>query len=232
MRPMKSGDDARHAAHPDGVDSHHAASRNSLPQETLNENETIIGISEESCPKPLKLFEVWSASMQKLNAEAAKFAQAEMKQRSGDEHSAATALQPTVCAEMVRTSVAVDMIDIARNLSRSSKHRAELQSLVTAQSENEEKTPWEALAVPTGKPLSIFDPSALPAAFTEFLFGDCVPFLKRQTPVTAQQIFDALPNREELQYSLEKMRKCTKPALDLVGTLLKSTLSFYPSYEL
>ena len=58
--------------------------------------------------------------------------------------------------------------------------------------------------VPAGKPLSIFDPPALPAAFTEFLFGDCVPFLQRQTPVTAQQIFDALPNREELQYSLEE----------------------------
>ena len=52
--------------------------------------------------------------------------------------------------------------------------------------------------------MSIFDPSALPAAFTEFLFGDCVPSLKRQTPVATQQIFDALPNREELQYSLEE----------------------------
>ena len=64
--------------------------------------------------------------------------------------------------------------------------------------------PWEALAVPTGKPLSIFDPSALPAAFTEFLFGDCVPSLKWQTLVTTQQNFDALPSREELQYSLEE----------------------------
>ena len=44
--------------------------------------------------------------------------------------------------------------------------------------------------------------SALPAACTEFLFGDCVPFLKREAPVTCQQIFSALPAREELQYSL------------------------------
>ena len=49
----------------------------------------------------------------------------------------------------------------------------------------------------------MFEPSALPACFPEFLFGDCVPFLKRETPVTAQQIFDALPSREELQYSLK-----------------------------
>ena len=48
----------------------------------------------------------------------------------------------------------------------------------------------------------MFDSSALPAAYTEFLFGDCVPFLKRDTPATCQQIFDALPNREELEYTL------------------------------
>jgi hypothetical protein len=95
------------------------------------------------------------------------------------------------------------MIDIARSLSRTSKSRAELQSLVTGQAESEQQQPFEALAVPSGKPLSIFDTTALPAAYTEFLFGDCVPFLKRDTPVTVQQIFDALPSREELQYDLE-----------------------------
>ena len=141
--------------------------------------------------------------MRKLDAEAAKFAQAELQQRRGDQHYAEAALQQTACKEMVRTSVAVDMIDVARRLSRTSTNRAELQSLVAAQSESAQTNPLEALAVPTGKPLSIFDPPALPAAFTEFLFGDCVPFLKRETPVTVQQIFDALPNREELQYSLE-----------------------------
>jgi hypothetical protein len=43
----------------------------------------------------------------------------------------------------------------------------------------------------------LFDPAALVAAYTEFLFGDCVPFLKREASVTA------LPSREELQYTLE-----------------------------
>ena len=141
-----SGDDAHHAALPGGVDSHHAASHNSLPQETLNENETIIGVSEDSCPKPLRLFEAWSASMRKLDAEAAKFAQAELQQRRGDQHSAEAALQQTACKEMVRTSVAVDMIDVARRLSRTSINRAELQSLVAAQSESAEANPLEAPA--------------------------------------------------------------------------------------
>ena len=118
----------QHTTNPDGVDSHHASSHDGLPQETLNENETIIGISEESCPKPLRLFEAWSAIMQKLEAEAHKFAKAELKQHLSDEASAAAALQQTASAERVRTRVAVDMIDIARHLSKTSKHCAELES--------------------------------------------------------------------------------------------------------
>ena len=194
------------------VDAHHAAQTptssgdnpDTLPPEVLNENETIIGIGEESCPKPLRLFEAWNASTGKLNAEAAKVAQAEVQQRSGGEHPTASSVVTQVASkEIVRTTIAVDMIDIARGLSRSSKARADLESLAAAQAEAQQQQPLEALAVPTGKPLSIFDATALPAAYTEFLFGDCVPFLKRDTPVTAQQIFDALPSREELQYDLE-----------------------------
>ena len=90
------------------------------------------------------------------------------------------------------------MQDIARELRKNKVAEAEWQRLVVA-TEDQEST---ALAVPTGKPLSMFDSSALPAAYTEFLFGDCVPFLKRDTPATCQQIFDALPNREELEYTL------------------------------
>ncbi len=200
-------------ANKDGVDSHHAdmpdepvdlpaESSNELPAESLIEHETVIGVDEESCPKPLRLFEAWNAGLAKLNAEAAKFAQAELQQRAG-ENSASAVVKQVAAKELVRTSVAVDLIDVARRMTSSSKACAELQSLAAAQSENVGQPPQQALAVPTGKPLSIFDPSALPAACTEFLFGDCVPFLKRVTPVTAQQVFDALPSREELEYSLE-----------------------------
>ena len=127
-----------------------------------------------------------------------------MQKRCGGEQSAVSSVVTQVASKgMIRTSIAVDMIDIARGLSKTSKTRAELQSLVTGQTETEQQQPCEALAVPSGKPLSIFDTTALPAACTELLFGDCVPFLKRDTPVTVQQIFDALPSREELQYDLE-----------------------------
>ena len=210
--------DSHHAAnHPedgaslqsDGDDAHHAETvRDNLESpEQLNENEAIIGINEESCPKPLRLFAAWSAGMTKINAEAAKFAQAETQRHNGEEPQAVrqvAAVKQIAAKETVRTSIAVDMIDVARGLTRSPQSRAEMQSLMTAQTENEQQMPLEALAVPSGKPLSMFDPSALPAAYTEFLFGDCVPFLKRETKVTVQQIFAALPSREELQYELEE----------------------------
>ena len=108
-----------------------------------------------------------------------------------------------VAAKEAARQIVVDMQELARNLAKKSKHRAEIERMVAAQQDNEQKALAEALAVPTGRPLSIFDPASFPAAYTEFLFGDCVPFLKRSAPVTAQQVFDALPRREELEYALE-----------------------------
>ena len=57
--------------------------------------------------------------------------------------------------------------------------------------------------MPTDKPLSIFDRSALAAAFPEFWYADCIPFHKRLTPVSTQQAFNALQDREELTYPLD-----------------------------
>ena len=109
--------------------------------------------------------------MTKLDAEAAKHAQAEMQQRSGEDAASAIAEQ-VASKEFVRTTIAVDLRDIASRMCRSSQARVEVESLFTAQAANEEAPARQALAVPTGKPLSIFDPQALPAAYTEFLFGD------------------------------------------------------------
>ena len=58
--------------------------------------------------------------------------------------------------------------------------------------------------MPTDKPLSIFDRSALAAAFPEFWYAECIPFHKRLTPVSTQQAFNVLRDREELTYPLDK----------------------------
>ena len=86
----------------------------------------------------------------------------------------------------MRANVSVDMIDITNQLSKPSSGCSEIERIVADQEKGNNTTLREALAVPTGKPLSIFDASALPAAYIEFLFGDCVPFLHHDTQVTCQ----------------------------------------------
>ena len=176
---LEDTNDPSSAMHAAAADMH-ADSGNEdelLRSEPLNENETVLGIGEDTCTKPLRLFEAWNANMTKLNAEAAKVAQATLQQRdSGGEDSADAAMRISAAKELVRTTVAVDMIEVARTLAKSNKHRAEVEALVTAQAHNENIAPAQALAVPSGKPLSMFDPSALPSAYTEFLFGDCLFF--------------------------------------------------------
>ena len=160
---------------------------NSAP-EVLNEYETIVAVDEESLPQTVKLFEALKTNMETLSAEGAKFAQAHMKQQSGDEVAEAIT-QKTAIKMLVSSTIAVNLQDIARQMTKNQKAKAEWERLGATQ----EDTEPTALAVPSGRPLSIFDSTAFPTAYTEFLFGDCVPFLKRDTPVTCQQIFDALP---------------------------------------
>ena len=51
--------------------------------------------------------------------------------------------------------------------------------------------------------MSTFHAATLPAAYVEFQFGDCAPFLDRPKKIACHQIFAALPWREELEYHLE-----------------------------
>ena len=66
--------------------------------EELNEHEVIIGINDECCPKPLKLFQSWQANMSKLEAAGSKLAQLEMKRQGNREE----------CVEDVTSKVAIE----------------------------------------------------------------------------------------------------------------------------
>ena len=57
--------------------------------------------------------------------------------------------------------------------------------------------------MPSEKPMSTVHAATLPAAYVEFKFGDCAPFLCRPKKIACKFIFAALPWREELQYHLE-----------------------------
>ncbi len=167
--------------------------------------------------------------MDVLRQEASKLVQAQMREPSADDATAAVA--QAGAKEHVRR-VAVDMAEIARRMGTKNGGKVALEQLAATQRENEKKEPREALALHGGSPLSMFDPAAFPAAFTEFLFGDCVPLLKRETPVTCQQVFAALLSREELEYSLadkegfkasEQSRFDTPESCSVFMSFLRST---------
>ncbi len=90
-----------------------------------------------------------------------------------------------------------------RSLARSmgSEFHAEIERSVTAA---HRKASPATLRVQTGAPLSLFDPAAWVACFTEFFYGDCVPNLERPAKISWRRLFRYLMNREELEYHLEE----------------------------
>ena len=128
-------------------------------------------VDEERLPGAAKLPKALKTNMETLSAEGAKFAQAHIKQQSEDQVAEAVA-QKTSIKELISSTIAVNLQDIAQQMAKNKEAKAEWERLVAAQ----EDTEPTALAVPSGKPLSMFDSTALPAAYTEFLFGGCVPF--------------------------------------------------------
>ena len=102
-----------------------------------------------------------------------------------------------VGAEEQCKRIVVDLQEILRKLGKTNPQR--LEALVTGAPQKQ----IEALAIPTGKPMSTFHAATLPAAYVEFQFGDCTPFLDRPRKIACEQIFQTLSWREELEYHLE-----------------------------
>ena len=62
----------------------------------------------------------------------------------------------------------------------------------------------KGLFVPTKDPLSMFNPTAWTKCCPEFWYGDALPNMPGQPrKITCEQLFAALPDREELEYQLD-----------------------------
>ena len=109
---------------------------------------------------------------------------------------AAAADEAALLAE--HTNVLVDLRAIASGMGE--KFTEELESNITAAYRSSNPA---TLRVHTGAPLSLFDPAAWVACFTEFFYGDCAPNLKRPAKISWRYLFRYLMNREELEYHLD-----------------------------
>ena len=163
--------------------------RQACIEDRTNDFETVIGVDTASEEPEIHLFNTMENKLELLTAEAQKLVRAAAK--------AEEAPTTAVAAEEQCKRIVVDLQDIAKKLSKTNPHR--LEALVTGRAHPN----VEALAVPSGEPMSTFHAATLPAAYVEFQFGDCAPFLDRPRKIACHQIFAALPWREELEYHLE-----------------------------
>ena len=158
-------------------------------EDQTNDFETILGIDTASDEPEVHLFATMQSKLELLTSEAKKIAKA-----ATTEGEAPTA---QVGAHEQCKRIVVDLQDVAKRLSKTKPHT--LDRLATSHVH----PGVDALAIPSGALMSTFHAATLPAAYVEFQFGDCTPFLKRPKEIPCKQIFAALPWREELEYHLE-----------------------------
>ena len=189
------GSDPPHVAANAGADAGQCTADEPSASDT-NAYEAVVGIDPEGHGdfEYLKHFEAMQVKLQLLNAEATKLSQAAASKPTSDVDAAQVGSE-----EHVRR-IALDIQDVMKRLTK--KNKAVLDQVVQSHDDLQKEEPGDALAVPTNKPLSVFQAASYPACFTEFFYGDCAPFLKRRNQLSCQQVFDALPSREELEYSL------------------------------
>ena len=96
------------------------------PPEELNQHETIVAVEQESMPQTLRLFGALQANLDILSTQGAKFAQAQLKASSGG-NGAEAAAQQTAIKELVTSTVAVSMQEVARELRKNKAAEAEWQ---------------------------------------------------------------------------------------------------------
>ena len=63
------------------------------------------------------------------------------------------------------------------------------------------------LFVPSQGALSMFDPATWTKCFAQFWFGDALPNMDRPRRITFEQIFLCLLDRDELEYSLDRVEE-------------------------
>ena len=128
-----------------------------------------------------------------MKREAQKFVHAN---EAGTDESKISACIAAAGAQEQCRRIAVDLQDVARKLAK--KDPSRLDELVQGKPQKQ----LEALALPSTKPSMTFHAGTLPAAYVEFPFCDCCPFLDRPKKTACKQFLGSLPWREELEYSL------------------------------
>jgi hypothetical protein len=157
------------------------------PQDGSYDEETVLGIDQTAGPNVVQ-----SLATFKLQTELLR------------EHVQNSVAQPGASSDMsAMTAQAARQADCTRivyDLQAAGKKllKYDFQEEVASLDKQE-----KGLLVPTGFALSTFDAATWTECFTEFWFGDTLPNQRhRPRRITFEEIFSALPDREELEYTL------------------------------
>ena len=159
--------------------------------------ESSIAVNQAHDEDPASMFATVQAKLQILQDEAAKIAENESAaklEHDGAQYGCTDEGGRQVCREIV-----VDLQSALRKMGSEGRSRLEQAAM---ESQYQRSTSLTGLAIPTNEPLSFYHPSTWPACFPEFLYGDGVPNIDRDCPLTFEELFAALINRQELQYTV------------------------------
>ena len=162
----------------------------------LNQFETPLGLDPTAAPDFVQHVAAFKAQMD-LVQDAVK------RMRSVEQPADADGAQPAndataqAAGEEECYRAVVDLREIAQKLDR---HKFQEQARLLDSVDN------KGMLVPSNELLSMFDPVTWTQCFSEFWYGDALPNMsdKKQNPkLTFEELFETLPDREELEYQLD-----------------------------
>jgi hypothetical protein len=168
----------------------------------LNQFETALGCDPTSAPDFVQHVAAFKTQVELVQEAVKQMRSAAQPADTGPEHStglagnAAQSATAQAAAEEECFRAVVDLREIAQKLD---KHKFQEKAKLLDCVDN------KALFVPSNKLLSMFNSSTWTQCFTEFWYGDALPNtseLKQKPKLTFEELFEALPDREELEYQL------------------------------
>ena len=167
-----------------------------------DEAENLIGLDEAAENDPLQQhYVVLQNQVRRLQEDQSRIERRETKARKAQGEQGVVAEMQVTAAREACHGHALELREVCRRLADRHERavEAELQLL-----EGTRESDSRVLVVQSGALLSMFVPESWCLCFTEFFFGDCLPFDKsRPTRLPPQTLMACLLRREELEYALE-----------------------------
>ena len=164
------------------------------------EAENLIGLDDAAENDPLQPYVVVQEQIRRLQEDQARIQRKEERLEAVEGDGQVVAgMQLTAAREACRGH-ALELREVCRRLA--DRHEKEIEKELQLL-EKKEDSGGSVLVVQAGQLLSMFVPEAWCLAFTEFFFGDCLPFDQRRlVRIAPGALMAALLKREELTYQL------------------------------